>query len=802
VARTCLPQTGLRLALLLTVTLAGCDSSTSNLDGKAPGDAGPDHAALDVAADVTLADASGPDGCVPQLPDCTGLCGPVQDKCTGTYHFCGECTTGLACNLETHLCLTPLVTCADLKAVCGQVKNSCGKRIFCGYCPTGQECNPDTNTCIACTGATCQDLGYECGSAWLGCGPPTTKTSCGSCASGKTCNPFYSICDTACTPGSTAAVCAAANIASGVECGQISDGCGGIVDCGNCPTGTECGVRGVANRCDTPETPDECKARNISCGTIKSVCGGVTIDCGSCPPGEVCNTNGVCGPPCQPKTCPVDFAGQCGTGLDDGCNGKLTCKCPPNQACDATTAGQPGSCITPKVCADYNATGKAGEPCSNGPAPVFPKGDGTNLTCICTAGRYCVANKKVVVGTASGTCCQNTAVCNGTSCSVTNTCTGDIVNCCKSTEHCDSGTNKCVKKKTCADYTARLCNDPCSTTGIFPDGAGGFLTCNCLSGVCQGQSGFTPGTCCCNTNQCDGTSCTVTDSCTGATINCCTSSQCCDTSTNTCKTAKTCSDYTTRQCNDLCSTTSIFDNGCGGMITCNCLSGGICQGQSGTTPGACCCNTAACNGTSCTVTNTCSGATINCCTSLQYCDTSTNTCKTKKTCANYTSGQSGAPCSTTPIFPDDAGGYLTCPCASGGVCLGQSGSTPGTCCFNTAVCTTACTVTNTCSGATINCCKSTEHCDSTNKCVATTCATYSATGAIGAPCSTVPSQAFPLGNGTNLTCPCTAGGTLYNNKCIGSSATKAGACQCTPDNCDGRVGVFDDGCGGKITCQG
>ena len=52
-------------------------------------------------------------------------------------------------------------------------------------------------------------------------------------------------------PPSAAVVCAAAQAASGVNCGFISNGCGGIVDCDNvpgfgCPNGESCGVRGIA----------------------------------------------------------------------------------------------------------------------------------------------------------------------------------------------------------------------------------------------------------------------------------------------------------------------------------------------------------------------------------------------------------------------------------------------------------------------------------------------------------------------------------------------------------------------------
>jgi hypothetical protein len=33
------------------------------------------------------------------------------------------------------------------------------------------------------------------------------------------------------------------------QCGIIADGCGGVVDCGLCPDGYECGYGGQANKC-------------------------------------------------------------------------------------------------------------------------------------------------------------------------------------------------------------------------------------------------------------------------------------------------------------------------------------------------------------------------------------------------------------------------------------------------------------------------------------------------------------------------------------------------------------------------
>jgi hypothetical protein len=72
----------------------------------------------------------------------------------------------------------------------------------------------------ACTPATCAGLGFNCGSISNGCGG---TLNCGTCAGGQTCT--NNIC-TACTPTTCAA--------QGKNCGSISNGCGGTLNCGTC----------------------------------------------------------------------------------------------------------------------------------------------------------------------------------------------------------------------------------------------------------------------------------------------------------------------------------------------------------------------------------------------------------------------------------------------------------------------------------------------------------------------------------------------------------------------------------------
>ena len=199
--------------------------------------------------------------CQAVYTSCDSHCGPVHDPCTGDNFDCGACATGMACDRDTHTCATPKLTCQELGAECGKIRNTCGERLDCGDCLAGQECDPDTNKCTACSNPTCKDLGFECGAAWLGCGSHLQSTNCGDCAAGSVCNPSYNRCEPAppvaggtCIPKSTKDLCAAQS----AECGYISNGCGDTVKCGDCALGLSCGTNGIANRCGPPE-PGNCR---------------------------------------------------------------------------------------------------------------------------------------------------------------------------------------------------------------------------------------------------------------------------------------------------------------------------------------------------------------------------------------------------------------------------------------------------------------------------------------------------------------------------------------------------------------
>jgi hypothetical protein len=74
-------------------------------------------------------------------------------------------------------------------------------------------------------------------------------------------------------------------------CGKVGDGCGGTLDCGECSPPFNCGIRGIPGVCgarDDACSPLTCARATVRyCGVIGDGCGG-KLDCGECPDGGVC----------------------------------------------------------------------------------------------------------------------------------------------------------------------------------------------------------------------------------------------------------------------------------------------------------------------------------------------------------------------------------------------------------------------------------------------------------------------------------------------------------------------------------
>jgi hypothetical protein len=355
-----------------------------------------------------------------------------------------------------------------------------------------------------CSPLTVCPVGDNCGTISNGC---RGTLNCGSCTTPQTCGGAGTPNVCGCTPLAACPV--------GDNCGTIPNGCGGTVNCGSCTTPQTCGGAGAPNVCGC--TPLTACPVGDNCGTIPNGCGG-TVNCGSCTTPQTCGGAGapnVCG--CTPLTaCPV--GDNCGT-VPNGCGGTVNC----------------GSCTTPQTC------GGAGTPnvCGCTPLTACPVGDncgtipngcGGTVNCgSCTTPQTCG-------GAGTLNACGCTPL---TACPVEDDC-GTIPDGCGGTVNCGSCTTPqtCGGAGTpnacgCTPLTACPVGDNC---GTIPDGCGGTVSCgSCITPQTCGAG--TPNVCgCIPLTACPvGDNCgTIPDGC-GGTVNCepgCTSGQAC--SSNQC----------------------------------------------------------------------------------------------------------------------------------------------------------------------------------------------------------------------------------------------------------------------------
>ena len=157
------------------------------------------------------------------------------------------------------------------------------------------------------------------------------------------------------------------NSCEGVDCGEIYDGCGGTLDCGDCSEGEVCNAAG---KCVSQDTcSDTCDSLGYDCGT-QEICGEYE-DCGSCSEGEVCNAAGKC---VSQDTCSdsCDSLGHdCGTQIICGeykdcgsCSEGYECvdgQCEPVDTCSDTCDSLGHECGTQEICDDYVNCGDCSE---------------------------------------------------------------------------------------------------------------------------------------------------------------------------------------------------------------------------------------------------------------------------------------------------------------------------------------------------------------------------------------------------------------------------------------------------------
>ena len=90
----------------------------------------------------------------------------------------------------------------------------------------------------------------------------------------------------ACAPPLAAQTCTPMTLCpTGTQCGPISNGCGGTLNCGSCPAGMMCSAGKCASATCTPKT---CAQLGLVCGAASDGCGG-SLQCGTCPGGTSCS---------------------------------------------------------------------------------------------------------------------------------------------------------------------------------------------------------------------------------------------------------------------------------------------------------------------------------------------------------------------------------------------------------------------------------------------------------------------------------------------------------------------------------
>jgi hypothetical protein len=297
-----------------------------------------------------------------------------------------------------------------------------------------------------CVPKTCAELGFTCGPAGDGCGG---LIECGNCVAPATCGgggkPSQCGGNNNCTPATS---CPAL-----IKCGPTGDGCGGVLQCGSCAAPTTCGGGGTSSQCGGMGAcvPTTCALKNVNCGPIGDGCGGL-LQCGSCITPETCGGGGV--------------PGQCGSGAADAGDAGVTCipktSCPAGENCGPAGDGcggqlDCGTCTSPQSCGGGGTPSKCGgnsgcipNTCAALGINCGPTGDGCGNELNCGA---CVAPLTCGGGGVPGVC---------------------------------GGTNDCVPK-TCATLGFN-----CGPAG---DGCGGLLQCGSCTApeICGG--GGMPGVC-------------------------------------------------------------------------------------------------------------------------------------------------------------------------------------------------------------------------------------------------------------------------------------------------------------------
>jgi len=288
--------------------------------------------------------------CVNCTPDCgNSECG--DDGCGGSCGFCTNPPDDYCVNnglLRQH---APQGSCTD---------GTCGYGFIDITCPWGCA----VGTCIGCQAKTCESQGYECGIQGDGCGG---SIDCGPCGDHARCNLAHCVCvyeecageccgpEQVCDAGG--ACCTRSRCGgAGRECGEVGDGCGGTLSCGDCDDNERCQAGDCV--CEYESCNGECCGETEVCWLGACCEPSCTGRCNGEPDG--------CGGNCE--TCPDGYACQSGECVPCGQDQQPCCR--GNECDDGFVCGGGNICVTcggdGELCCEGDVCSEAGYICEPG----------------------------------------------------------------------------------------------------------------------------------------------------------------------------------------------------------------------------------------------------------------------------------------------------------------------------------------------------------------------------------------------------------------------------------------------------
>ena len=287
--------------------------------------------------------------------------------CVGADQFCchGSCCASPEVCFDSDRdgnpeCCTPeatATTCAAGK--CGLVTNNCGQEIDCGSCPP-VICQD--GACLA--DNTCRYLDSMNGV------PGTLCEAAGELCCGGACCTSPQVCFDGNQDGDPECCTPLASCLANA-CGLVDDGCGGVIDCHQCPAVICQDAACTSNTCGYTLSTDSL-AGPLCDGTNEFCCHG---NCCTSP--QVCFSAACCTPG---GTCPANYCGS----VSDGCGRTIACTCGSGLTCCGTVCvdtssdvANCGSCSNACATGDTCQAGACGETCGSD----FCQAAGANPDC-------------------------------------------------------------------------------------------------------------------------------------------------------------------------------------------------------------------------------------------------------------------------------------------------------------------------------------------------------------------------------------------------------------------------------------